>query len=34
MLADMNATLALHFGAADLPPDVAPSALAAGRRGP
>jgi hypothetical protein len=28
MLADMHATLALHFGSANLPPDVAPSALA------
>jgi hypothetical protein len=28
MLADANATLSLHFGAAELPPDVAPSALA------
>jgi hypothetical protein len=28
MLADANATLSLHFGAADLPADVAPSALA------
>ncbi len=27
MLADTNATLALHFGAVDLPADVAPSAL-------
>lgn len=27
MLADANATLALHFGSANLPPDVAPSAI-------
>jgi hypothetical protein len=31
MLADMNATLALHFGAADLPADVAPSELKSSR---
>ena len=28
MLADTHATLALHFGSANLPPDVAPSAIA------